>query len=139
MDQEFKNRAWELIRTTGEPPQAVARSLGVHRYHVQHLVTNAGGVRPRPRRRSDRHLSLDEREEISRGLVEGISLREIADRLGRSPSTVSREVARNGGWERYRATRADARAWREGGRPKVAKLTTNRPLRQLVEDRLSHN
>ena len=67
-------------------------------------------------------LSLVEREEISRGLAEGCSLRSIARRLGRAPSTVCQEVARNGGRRRYRATRAEDRAWAGGRRPKTAQL-----------------
>jgi IS30 family transposase len=81
-------------------------------------------------------LSLAEREEISRGLAEGASLRSIARGLGRSPSTVCHEVARNGGRRRYRAIRAEDRAWRVGRRPKAAKLATNTELRAVVQDRL---
>jgi IS30 family transposase len=139
MDVATQNRVWELLATTGETPAAIARVIGMDHTTVQGFVRAAGGVRPRPRQRSARHLSLEEREEISRGLAVGVSMREVAVRLGRSCSTVSREVARNGGARRYRATTADRRAWQQGCRPKPAKLATNRPLRRLVEDRLSHN
>jgi len=137
LDEATKNRVWELIGTTGEPPGAVARVLGMDNHAVLTLVRDAGGVRPRPRRRSERHLSLDEREEISRGLAERKSLRSIASQLGRSPSTVCREVQRNGGRSHYRATSADRRAWAEGSRPKPAKLAVNTELRRIVEGRLA--
>jgi len=81
-------------------------------------------------------LSVDEREEISRGLVAGESLRSIASRLGRATSTISREIARNGGSHRYRACQADRRAWRRAKRPKVAKLAECPRLRRVVESKL---
>ena len=99
---------------------------------IRGVVVANGGYVPLPRRRSPRVLSLSEREEISRGLAEGASLREIARRLGRAPSTVSREVARHGGRRRYRATRADERAWRRALRPKPCKLAAEPRLRALV-------
>ena len=82
-------------------------------------------------------MSLVEREEISRGLAGGCSLRSIAAGLGRCPSTVGREVARNGGARRYRATRAEDRAWTAGRRPKAAKLAVHGDLRAAVQDRLA--
>jgi IS30 family transposase len=90
---------------------------------------------PEPNR-SPLRLCLAEREEISRGLAAGESLRVIAGRWGRTPSTVSREVARNGGRARYRACRADRAAVRNMGRPKVAKLTWCPQLRAVVEAKL---
>jgi IS30 family transposase len=78
-------------------------------------------------------LSLDEREEISRGLAEGRSFAEIAEHLGRATSTISREVAHNGGRDHYRAVRADQRAWRCARRPKPGKLETCPRLRREVE------
>jgi IS30 family transposase len=91
---------------------------------------------PRPRCRSARQLSLAEREEISRGLVAGLGLRQIARLVGRAPSTVCREVARNGGRRRYRAATAEGRAWANGRRPKQAKLAADPRLRAVVESRL---
>ena len=96
MDQPTKNRVWELLGAGHDCP-AVARSLGMGVDSVRELEANTGGIRPRPRQRSKRVLSLEQREEISRGLAEGVSLREIAKQLGRAPSTISREVAHNGG------------------------------------------
>ncbi len=104
----------------------------------QHLKPH-GGIRPVPRRRSRRVLSLDDREEISRGIAVGISLRSIATQLRRSPSTVSRELKRNGGHRRYRAAAADSRAWDRALRPKPCKLARHDELRQLVAARLSEN
>ncbi|MFC7538104.1 IS30 family transposase [Sphingomonas sp. GCM10030256] len=92
-----------------------------------------------PRRRSRRTLSLDDREEISRGLACGLSLRSIASALGRAPSTVSRELRRNGGYRRYRAAAADKRAWDRALRPKLCKLARHEELRQLVAARLHDN
>lgn len=91
---------------------------------------------PRPQTRSERHLSGSEREEISRGIAAGESARQLAKRLGRSPSTVSREIARNGGRDRYRAAPADAAAYARGRRPKQAKLAQRPALRTLVEAKL---
>jgi IS30 family transposase len=88
------------------------------------------------RTRSVLRLSLVEREEISRGLVAGLSLRAIAAELGRSPSTISREVRANGGVNRYRAHRSEQRALRLAHRPKPAKLAVNAALRKIVEAKL---
>jgi IS30 family transposase len=81
-------------------------------------------------------LRLEEREEISRGLAAGQSIRAIAAALGRSPSTVSREVNANGGPRRYRAARADVQAWARASRPKSCKLADNPVLRAIVEEKL---
>jgi len=101
------------------------------------LFEDAGGVRPAPRARSVRHLSLREREEISRGIAAGESLRVMAGRLGRAVSTISRELARNGGRLRYRAHQADQAAWQRARRPQRCKLATNPMLRQVVEAQLA--
>ena len=98
-----------------------------------------GGIRPAPRRRSRRVLSLADREEVSRGIAVGISLRSIAASLGRAPSTVSRELRRNGGHDRYRAAAADSQAWDRALRPKACKLAMHDELRQLVAARLEEN
>jgi IS30 family transposase len=95
-----------------------------------------GGIRPPVRKRSRFALSLTEREEISRGLVSERSLRSIAQSLNRSPSTISREVRRNGGRQAYRAARSDQRAWDSARRPKSCKLSFNDPLCQLIARKL---
>lgn len=120
----------------GGSMRGVARELGRSSSSVRTLIENGGGVRPLPRCRNVRHLSLEEREEISRGMAVGESLRSIALKLGRSASTVSREVARNGGRSGYRALRADRAAYRGARRPKVCKLATNPMLVLLIEEKL---
>ena len=123
-------------RQAGELTRSIARRLGRNGSSIRRVFEDAGGVRPARRRRATRHLSFGEREEISRGIAGGEPLRSIAGRMGRAPSTVSREVARNGGRHRYRAHRADRAAWSRARRPKACKLATNQPLRVEVEDKL---
>src|SRR5215468_2559202 len=108
------------------------------RYHssIQGILAETGGIRPAERRRSRLALTLTEREEISRAVVAGQSIRSIAASLGRPPSTISREIRRNGGREGYRANRADQAAWDRACRPKVCKLVQNRGLEQLVASKL---
>jgi len=111
------------------------QETGLSRFAVHRAVRRLA-KRPVLATRSALRLSLAEREEISRGLVAGESMRSIAGRLGRSPSTVSREVARHGGAGRYRAVTADGRAVRATRRPKRCKLARNDRLRSVVEDKL---
>jgi transposase, IS30 family len=103
---------------------------------VRGIFERAGGFRPAHRSRSPIALTLTEREEISRSVAEGQSIRSTAARLGRAPSTVSREIRRNGGQEIYRATEADHAAWDRALRPKCCKLAENRDLAQIVTDKL---
>jgi len=117
----------------GESVRSVARNMGRTRRTVQYVLARSGGLPPRDPSRSPLRLSSAEREEISRGLRAGESLRGIAVGLGRAPSTVTREVAANGGRRRYRAWRAEERAARRARRPRVAKLDRSRPLRMIVE------
>jgi transposase, IS30 family len=114
----------------------VARRLGARPEYVRRYVTWTGGVKLAPRKRSERCLSEREREEISRGLARGDSCRVIGAAIGRSYATVSREVSRNGGRERYRAHDADEPAWDCARRPKRSKLAVNCRLREVVEDKL---
>ena len=123
----------------GESLKSIGRAFRKHSSSIFSHLSPSGGIAPPPRRRSERALTLAEREEISRGLVNGRSLRQIAHGLGRPPSTVSREVARNGGTGPYRAATSDRQAWRRALRPKPCKLVTHPPLQRLVEDRLLHN
>jgi len=103
---------------------------------VHNILSRTGGIRPPLRRRCPRSLTLAEREEISRGLAEGRSIRSLASRLGRAPSTVSREIRRNGGSADYRATDADDAAWDRSLRPKRCKLVENRDLARVVTEKL---
>src|SRR5689334_7085478 len=108
------------------------------RFHssVHRILSETGGIRPPKRRRSRLALTLAEREEISRALVIGHSIRAIAARIGRAPSTVSREIERNGGQVGYRANHADDAAWDRAHRPKSCKLVDNRSLACIVADKL---
>ena len=110
--------------------------MGCREQQLRRYVWSTGGVRPAPRRRAACGLSVGEREEISRGLARGDSCRQIASDVGRSHTTISREVHRNGGRERYRAQDADAATWARARRPKAAKLVTHAALRAIVEARL---
>ena len=123
----------------GEGLTSIGRALGKPSSCIFNHIRPSGGIRPRPGPRSRLALTLAEREEISRGLVAERSFRSIASALGRAPSTVSREVNRNGGNRRYRAVVADKRAWKEVLRPKTCKLAMHPRLRQTVERKLKHS
>ena len=135
-DRGRQGRVWQRYGN-GQSASAIARQMGWSPASVAELIRNAGGIRPTPRCRPALRLSLDEREEISRGLAADESLRCIATRLRRSPSTISREVDRNGGRRRYRALRADRAARDRGRRPKPAKLAADPLLRLVVADKLA--
>src|SRR5438128_1014598 len=126
---------WERWKA-GESLSAISRVLGKPPGSVLGFLRSNGGIAPPVRKRSGRCLTLADREEISRGLSSEDSLRDIAGRLGRSPSTVSREVSRNGGVHRYRATAADAQAWDQARRPKPCKLAACPRLRRVVARKL---
>ena len=121
----------------GESVSDIARALGRGTGTVHWMLRSSGGIAPPERHRNARSLTLGEREEISRGLSAGESIREIAGRLNRAPSTVSRELQRNGGGEQYRAAGADGRAWNCARRPKQCKLAIHPRLRRLVAAKLS--
>ena len=95
-----------------------------------------GGIEPAIPTRSEYALTLSEREEISRGLVSGLSIRAISYDLGRSPSTISREIARNGGRRSYRAANADKAAWKRAKRPKECILSLRPELCEAVSVKL---
>lgn len=122
----------------GESLRTIAAALGSHSGSIHGMLKLQGGIEPRERCRSVRQLTVAEREEISRGLVAGLSLRELGRRLSRSASTISREVARNGGRREYRATAAEKAAWNRAKRPKRCRLASNRALRQVVASKLRH-
>ena len=110
--------------------------MGKHAASVFGVLVSKGGIVPSTRARSRLSLTLQDREEISRGLVAGLSMRRIAGELGRSTSTITREVCRNLGRIRYRATDADERAWRQARRPKACRLAVNQPLQNVVAEKL---
>ncbi len=120
----------------GDSMHDIARLFDRHHSSIQGIIGKTGGVRPWQRRRSRLALTLAEREEISRGLVAGETIRSIASSLGRAPSTVSREIRRNGGRRRYRASRAHQAAWDRARRPKVCKLVSDRDLARVVAGKL---
>ncbi len=111
----------------GQTVSQLARRFGKRQASMYQRIQVSGGIRPTIPIRAPRHLTLEEREEISRGLAAGDSLRQIAVRLGRPASTISREVAANGGRSRYRATAADRSAIEHRKRPKRCKLAALTP------------
>src|SRR3954471_22243738 len=127
---------WPLVRA-GANWRKVATEIGRPLSTVMLYALSTGGVQPRDRCRSARQLTFADREEISRGLAEGLSLRAIATAIGRPVSTVSREVARNGGRGRYRAYAAEWARWDRARRPKVCKLVATPRLRVIVEEKLA--
>lgn len=126
---------WDRWRK-GDSLQKIAQRFDRNHSSVQRILLVTGGIEPPRRRRSSPALTLAEREEVSRSLVAGRSIRSIADALGRAPSTISREITRNGGPGGYRAHRADAAAWHRALRPKVCKLALNSSLAQQVAEKL---
>ena len=120
----------------GETAVQISEGLGCNKGTVTWVVSRAGGFRPQVRRRAPRTLTLSEREEISRGVATGAGIRCLAARLGRAPSTISREIQRHGEATAYRASVADAAAWERARRPKRCRLVQYRRLRQLVEAKL---
>lgn len=131
-----RSEMWERWRR-GESGATIAQALGYWPTTIYNALRKQGGIYRPPRRRSQRHLRLSDREEISRGIAVGLSIREIANRLQRAPSTISREIRRNGGRERYRASTADQSAWDRALRPKPCKLAQHERLRRIVADKLS--
>jgi transposase, IS30 family len=131
-----EDEIWSRLRA-GHAAKPTARALGLPTGTVRAYLVRCGGIRPEPRRRSSGRLSFAEREEISRGLAAGWSLRAIAAGLGRAPSTITREVAAHGGPSRYRAAIADQTAWSRARRPKTCKLATNPALAGVVAQKLA--
>lgn len=126
---------WERWQK-GESLQQIAQLFDRNHSSVQRILAERGGIRPAPRCRAKVALTLAEREEISRAMVAGHSMRSVATRLGRAPSTISREVNRNGGRGWYRASGADQAAWDHARRPKTCKLAENRRLANIVAGKL---
>jgi IS30 family transposase len=126
---------WERWRQ-GESLQKIAQLFGRNHSSISRILGETGGIRPAPRCRARLALTFAEREEISRAVVTGQSIRSIARSIGRAPSTVSREIKRNGGEDSYRATQADQSAWDRARRPKPCKLAENRRLSNIVASKL---
>jgi len=133
--QSDKTLMWDRWQK-GESLNSIARFLGTSHSAVAGVFSKTGGVRPPQKRRSRLALTLAEREEISRGVVAGHSIRWIATSLGRAPSTVSREINRNGGRRQYRACKADEAAWDRAHRAKRCKLAKNPALARIVAEKL---
>ena len=133
-----KTELWDRWQR-GESLKAIGRAFGKPSSSIYFQLAPHGGIRPSPRQRSRLALTLSEREEISRGIAARRSARSMARLLGRSASTVSRELGRNGGYDRYRAALADERAWARARRPKRCKLANSPRLRQAVASKLRLN
>lgn len=132
---ELKGQIWRRWKQ-GESLSEIGRALSRNPATIFHLLSRQGGFAPRPRVRDIRSLHLREREEISRGIASGATVREIARVLERAPSSISRELRRNGGREGYRACRAEQAAWHRARRPKPYRLACNPRLRELVQQKL---
>jgi len=120
----------------GESLKAIGRVFRKEGSSVYGQLAPYGGIEPRTRCRSKRALTFVEREEISRGIAARRSMRTIARGLGRAPSTVSREICRNGGYDNYRASAADEASWERACRRKPCRLVSNPKLCELVEEKL---
>lgn len=130
-----RKRMWERWRR-GESLGQIARALERQASAVRTILSHSGGFEPAQRTRRVEHLSMRHREDIARGLSQGLSMCAIAKDIGKAASTVCREVQRNGGRNLYRASEADSRAWDTACRPKRCKLATNARLRSLVARKL---
>ena len=120
----------------GESLHEIGRAYGHTPSSIHLLLSHHGGIVPAVRRRSPQALTFAEREDISRGIAFGLSIRAIATRLSRATSTVSREVARHGGRSVYRASEADSEAWESARRPKLCLLAIHEPLREIIVTKL---
>src|SRR3977135_4499643 len=130
-----KTELWDRWKR-GESLKAIGRAFGKQSSSIYFLVAPHGGIRPAERRRSRLALTLAEREVISRGITAHQSARSMAKLLGRSPSTISREMSRNGGYDRYRAQRGGENALDRACRAKICKLGTNPRVRRAVAGKL---
>ncbi|MGB5686503.1 MAG: IS30 family transposase [Candidatus Electrothrix sp.] len=133
--QTQKTLMWDRWQH-GDTMHDIARLFDRGHSSVQRILTENGGIRPRERKRSSQCLTLAEREVISRGLASQLSMRTIATQLGRSPSTVSREIHRNGGYASYRASLAEEAAWQRALRPKDCKLADKPRLARIIAVKL---
>ena len=136
LSQKWKAKLWTRWKS-GDCVSDIARALEVPGSRVHNVLACTGGIVPPPRRRSSRALQMEHREEISRGIAADDSAQRIAARLQRATSTITREIARNGGRSAYRASEADSLAWDRARRPKRCRLASNPELRYLVAGKLS--
>lgn len=135
MSKLEKADLWERWKR-GESLSEIARALAKNPGSIHGVLRGKGGIAPTPRKRSAIALTPSEREEISRCVAAGLGIREIAMAIGRAPSTVSRELRRNGGVAKYRAAQADAAAWERALRPKKCRLSKSAKLRSIVSRKL---
>ena len=135
---EMKSYIWDRYQN-GDAIKAIARAFDRPSSSIHRQLAITGGIRPRERQRSTRYLSLAEREEVSRGIVTGLSIRAIAAQLNIAPSTISREINRNEGRSHDRASLADQSALDRALRPKDCKLILNRRFCHAVERKLERN
>ena len=133
--EEQKSLMWDRWQK-GDSLHSIARLFDRSHGSIAGILSRTGGIRPPQRKRSCLALSLSEREDISRSLAMGSSMRMIATQLGRSPSTISREINRNGGYDQYRAAEAEQAAWDRALRPKLCKLAGNKQLARTVVKKL---
>jgi IS30 family transposase len=138
LSPQEKTELWNRWKD-GQSLSEIGRALGKHAGSVHTVLSANGGIAPRVRIRRANALTSTEREEISRDLAQGLPVRAIARHLGRSASTISREIQRNGGAEQYRATLAESKAWQLATRPKACLLAGNKRLARLVASRLKDN
>ena len=138
LTEAVKDAIW-VLRAEGVSEAEISRRLGMPKRTVSKYLQRMGGIRPRARRRAERCLTSGEREEISRGIARGESARAIGRVLGRSHTTISREVNRCGGRRRYRAHVAQRAAWERARRPRATKLELCPELRELVIERLGQD
>jgi len=133
--EEDKRLIWKRWKS-GASQHDIARLFGTGHSSIGRILSETGGFRPPDRKRSTSALKLSEREEISRSIVANLSIRSIAVHLSRAPSTISREINRNGGYDNYRATNADHNAWSNALRPKLCKLYGQPVLCRTIETKL---
>jgi len=135
LSEEKKAELWERWKQ-GQSLSEIGRALGKHAASIFGVAARNGGIATKARRRSSLALSVSDREEISRGMATGASIRRIAAIIDRAPSTVCREIARHGGPAKYRAAEADSRAWERSRRPKSCLLARHGRLQRAVASRL---
>src|ERR1700683_5603850 len=130
-----RNDMWSRWKS-GQSLHEIGRAFGKDHVSIQFMLAQHGGIAPASRRRSPLTLTLAEREDISRGIASGSSIREIAKGLRRAVATVTREVPRHGGRRQYRASEADHQAWKSALRPKLCLLAIHVKLQEIVASKL---